>query len=195
VIRADGPNQIHLRRAAHASDLRCEHVGELHRECAHTSGRTNDQHRLPRLDLSLVAKTLESRARRDGNRRRLLEGKGCRLERNLVGTSARVLSEGTVAGAEDLITRLKRRYILADRLDASGDIAPNAGLGFAQPEAHDSHQVRQASHEMPHTGIDASRVNAYQHLVVLNDWGIDVLELEDIGPAVLVLDDRLHGNP
>ena len=51
VVGAERPDQVHLRRAADAGDVRAEHLRELHRERAYASGRADDQHRLPRLHL------------------------------------------------------------------------------------------------------------------------------------------------
>ena len=84
-----------------------------------------------------------------------------------------VLGEGAVAGAEDLVARLELRHVLADRLDRPRDIhAPNASLGRAEPEAHDAHQVGLARHHVPVTDMDASRVNAHEHVVVARPPGL-----------------------
>jgi hypothetical protein len=86
--------------------------------------------------------------------------------------------------------------VLADRLDAPGQVhAPNGDLGFAQPKRwdNDADQVGQAGHEVPDAPVQAGRVHPDQDLVVLGDRLVDVLELENLGRAVGVLDDGLHG--
>jgi hypothetical protein len=76
---------------------------------------------------------------------------------------------------------LKLGHVPADRLDAPGYIcAPNPRLRRAEPEAHDAYHVWQAGHEMPHTRINAGRVNAYQHLIVFDHRLFDVREFQDI---------------
>jgi hypothetical protein len=88
-----------------------------------------------------------------------------------------VLGEGAVAGAEYFVVRLKLRHVLANRLGLPRDIyAPNTSLGRAESVAYDAHQVRQARHEMPVADMDASRVNSYQHLIVLDHRLVDILE-------------------
>src|SRR4029450_6533299 len=49
VIRADRPNQVRLRGAAHGGDLPAERFGDLHGERSHAPGRADDKHCLPPL--------------------------------------------------------------------------------------------------------------------------------------------------
>src|SRR2546427_284060 len=101
-------------RAAAAGDVGPDRLGDLPGERPPASRRADDQHLLPRLNPSHVAKTLERGAAGGGNGRRLLEVEVRRLGRNLVLPSCRVLGEGAAAGAEQLIARLELRDILAD---------------------------------------------------------------------------------
>src|SRR5260370_3216682 len=48
LIRADGPDHFHIPRAAHASHIRAERIGDLHCEVAQASGGTVDAYLLPR---------------------------------------------------------------------------------------------------------------------------------------------------
>jgi hypothetical protein len=59
VIRADGSDHFHIPRTAYARNIRPERLGDLHSEGTYSSRRTVDQHLLPRLNVSLVAKTLQ----------------------------------------------------------------------------------------------------------------------------------------
>src|SRR5215467_2059909 len=59
MIRADRSDQVHIPRAAHASNFCAERLGDLHRESTHSSRRAVNQDLLPRLNVSLVAKTLQ----------------------------------------------------------------------------------------------------------------------------------------
>ncbi len=45
---------------------------------------------------------------------------------------------------------------------------------------------------MPHTGIDASCMDAYEHVVIPDHRLVDVPEFQDVGRAVGVLDDCFH---
>ncbi len=58
-IRADGSHHFRIPRTAYASHNRAKRLGDLHRERTHASRRTIDQDLLPRLNPSLVAKTLQ----------------------------------------------------------------------------------------------------------------------------------------
>jgi hypothetical protein len=64
------------------------------------------------------------------------------LGAHLVGSRARELGEGAGKGAELLVAWPKPAHVLADRLDASGDVhAQDAGLGRAQPDTHQPDRV------------------------------------------------------
>ena len=72
--------------------------------------------------------------------------------------------------------------------------APGHGvLGRAEPEAREAHRVGQAGHDVPDAPVHAGRAHPHQHLVVADRGRVDVPELQDVGRAVGVLDDRLHG--
>ena len=76
---------------------------------------------------------------------------------------------------------LKPRHVPANRLDGTGDIhASNASLGRAEPEAHDAHQAGLARHHVPVTDVDASRVNAEEHVVVVDLRLLDLLQPENV---------------
>jgi len=115
------------------------------------------------------------------------------LGREPVRSSACVLGEGAAAGAEHLVTRLEPGHVLADRLDASRHvIAADGVLGSAEPEARDAHQVRQPRHQVPDALVDPGRVHADEHVVIADHRRVDLPELQDVGRAVRVLDDRSH---
>src|SRR5918993_1949213 len=72
---------------------------------------------------------------------------------------------------------------------------PERDLGLAQPERrdHQADHVGQAGHDVPVAPMQASRMDLDQHLVVGGHRLVDVPELQHLGPAIAVLDDRLHG--
>jgi hypothetical protein len=69
-----------------------------------------------------------------------------------------------------------------------------SGIGLprpAQPHRYARH-VRSTRHLVPVRGINGSRANPYQNLIVLDDRRFHVLEFEHIGRTVPALDHRLH---
>jgi hypothetical protein len=57
---------LHLLRPAQADDFGTERFGNLHREHAHASGRTDDQNLWARLEPACVAQTLQGGGGRGG---------------------------------------------------------------------------------------------------------------------------------
>ena len=123
VVGTDGSDHVHLRGAAHTRDFSTERLGDLHREGADASRRADDEHLLPRLHLRLVAHGLQRGDRRDRAGGSLLErevrGLGCELAHR----GPRVLGEGAIATAVDLIARRELGHVLADGLDRPGETA------------------------------------------------------------------------
>src|SRR5713101_5164859 len=72
-ICADGSDHVHIPRTAHAGHICAKRLGDLHSERTHTSSRTVNQDLLARLNLSLVAKTLQCGECRYRCRSRLLK--------------------------------------------------------------------------------------------------------------------------
>jgi hypothetical protein len=181
VVRTDRPDQVHVPRAAHAGHVRSERLRDLNGEGAHAPRRTDDQDLLPWLDPSVIAQTLQRGQRGQRYGRRLLERQVGRLQFHERFRDACVLGKATRRDVGvHLVTRPKPRHLLADRLDLPGHVAPETTvLRYAQPDR--SHDVRQASHEMPVTGIDGDCADAYQDFVIVHDGFVDLFELENIG--------------
>src|SRR6266851_4085053 len=70
-IRSDGSDHFNVPRTANARNFSAERLGDLHSERTHASRCTIDQDLLPRLNLSLVAKTLQGGKSRYRDRSRL----------------------------------------------------------------------------------------------------------------------------
>jgi hypothetical protein len=106
---------------------------------------------------------------------------------------AGVLGEAALADAEHLVAALQAGHVLADRLDAPGDLpASHAVLGRTDPEAREAQRVGHG-HEMPDAPVHAGCEHAQQHLVGSDLGPVDLLEPQDVlGFAVLILDDRRH---
>ena len=79
--------------------------------------------------------------------------------------------------AEYLIAWLKLRHVLANRLNVPCRIrSRNTVLWFEQPSPHQAQGVGPASHDMPDIWMDGSRVNSYQHFIVLDPRLVDISE-------------------
>src|SRR5215211_5630567 len=182
VIGTDGSDHLHLLRAANACYVRTERLGDLHCVGPHSSRRADDQHLLPRLDLSLVAQGLQGGRAHDGENRRLLEGEVRRLGRELVLGCACVLGVRALSDAEHFIARPEPAHILADRLHHPGYVRAEDGvLGRAETVAREAYREGQTRHDVPDVPTHARRMHVNQYLVVGDLGDVDVPEFQDIG--------------
>src|SRR5271166_3252655 len=108
VIRADGSDHVHVPRTAYANNLCAERLGYLHSERTHASRRTVNQDLLSRLNLSLVAKTLQCGQCRKRHRSRLLKRHVIRLHDQSRHGSTHILGKGPLAVDPDFGTRIVR---------------------------------------------------------------------------------------
>ena len=162
--------------------VRAERLRDLHGERPHAPRRTDDQDLLLWLHSSLVTKTLQGRQSGQRYRRRLLERQVGRLQPQRAFRNSCVLGETTRLGiAEDLIAWVKPRHVLADRLDLPCDVASEDSVLWFTQSGLGPHDVGQASHEMPVSGIGGGCTDAHEHLIVFGNRLVDVLELQDIG--------------
>src|SRR6266567_1825919 len=174
-VSADRAGHLYIPRATHAGHLGAERFGDLHGECTDAAGGTIDQDLLSWLDLALVAKQLESGGCRHADGGGLLEGEVGRLRNEVVRRSGRVLGEGARAPTEYLIAWPEAGHAIADRLDRSRYVR-SRHTAFWLPVGRTS-DVRHACHNEAVTHMYGSRVNANQHLTVL-DRGLEALENE-----------------
>jgi hypothetical protein len=175
-IRADGSDHVHIPTAAHAGYICAEPLGNLHSERTHASRRTVDQHPLPRLNASAVAKTLQCCECRDTYGSRL-------LERNVVGFQryrrfgrANILREGSTARTEHVVARFELRYVPANGFNLASHVNAQASvLWFAKPGQY-AKEVRGASHKVPVQWIYGSGADPDQDLIVTNARFLDVFD-------------------
>jgi hypothetical protein len=59
MVCTNGTRRIQILRTAHSIDFRAECFGNLHGKGAYAAGRAVDENLLPRLNLSLMAQTLQ----------------------------------------------------------------------------------------------------------------------------------------
>ena len=118
VVGSERSRLLHVRRAAHRGHLRSERLRDLDGVGPDAARGAVDQHLLPGLEPTLVAKSLQCGDRSDGDRSRLLEGYagGLRDDRS-IGAGAHVFRECPVPSAEHLVARLEVGHVRADRLD------------------------------------------------------------------------------
>ena len=81
MIGAERTDEVDVPGAGHPGHLRAVRFGDLDCKGADAAGSAIDQHPLPGLDFSVVAKALECGYRRHRNCSRFLERQVCRLQR------------------------------------------------------------------------------------------------------------------
>src|SRR5215216_972023 len=185
-LACDDPlDHVQFHGAVQAGHVRSVRLGKLHGDGTHTTTRAVDQNLLSWLNLSLIAKTREGDESGGRYGRGLFKRDACRLQGQLVFGNRHILGIGsaivplplTRCLAEYLITWLKLRHVLANRLNVACHIrSRNTVLWFEQPSAHQAQGVGPASHDIPDIWMDGSRVNSYQHFIVLDHRLVDFSE-------------------
>jgi hypothetical protein len=166
--------------------LRAHRLGQLYGEGADTASGADDEDATTRLDPAAVADRDNCGHPRDGHCGGLLEGQVARLPREPRRTRTSALREGTLDRPVDVVAGLELRHALADTLDRSGDVpAADLDLGGAKAEAHHTHQVGTAGHQVPGSGVDTRGPHPDQHFIVTGDRHFDVANGEDVRLAVL----------
>src|SRR6266700_6538094 len=186
VVCTKRAHDVHIPRAAYGGDFGPKRFGNLHCKRTDTSRRTIDQHLLPLLNVSFIAKALQ------GGESRLRDG-CCFLKRYIgrfqdqcifrnsyiFGKTAKTRLDCV---SEDLITCLKLFYISANCFNPSRNVRSEYRVfWFEKPIAHEAHQERFSSQEMPVTRIYGSRMNFYQDFIVLRDRLLNFFQFKNIG--------------
>jgi hypothetical protein len=196
VVGAEGADQVHLARAAHAGDLGSGCLRDLDGERADATGRPDDQHLVPGLDASVVADGLQRGHAGDRDGTRLVEGEVGRLGRELVRPGARVLGEGALADAEHLVAGMEGGHVGADGFNRSGQVPARVGvLRSAEAEPGEPDGIGQAGHDVPGAPVDARRAHAHEDLGPRDRGPVDLRDPQDgLGSGALaILHDRPHG--
>src|SRR6266566_134723 len=177
---------VQIPRAAYGGDFSPERFGNLHRKRTDPTTRTMNQHLLPLLNVSFIAKALQG----DDCRLRYgccflkryigrFQDQCIFMNRYIFGKTAKTIL-GCVS--EYLITWLKLFYISANCFNPSRNVRSEYFvLWFEKPIAHEAHQERFRSQEMPVTRIDGCRINFYEDFIVLRDRLLNVFQFKDIG--------------
>lgn len=140
-----------------------------------------DQHALPALEPSVVAKGLERRDRRDG-------GGGSRLEghvRRLVGDRAVCLGDDVLGArsgpaAEHLVTGPRLRHVLYDRLHDPRVVDADAALLWPRQPHRDASDMRPADDSVPVRDVERRAADAHEHLVLGRSRMLEVTNLDDL---------------
>jgi len=121
VVCPDRERHVQIPRAAHGSYLSPERFGNLHSKRTHATRRTINQDLLPRLNLSLIAETLQGGDCRKRYGRCFLECHTGRFQHQCIFTSTYILGKTapTTPGyvSEYLIACLKQVCIPANRFN------------------------------------------------------------------------------
>jgi hypothetical protein len=143
------------------------------------------------LYLPEIAEALNGGERGDAHGTRLFEGQAGRLRHQRGLRADRVLGQGAVAGAENLVAGLEPGDGSSYRLDRACHIHPEtAGL---RSQTHlEPGEVWLASHVVPLVGIDRSSADPDQDPVVPDHRLGNLPQFEDLGWSIPLIDDRLH---
>ena len=185
-----------LPRAAHPGDLGAQRRRDLDGVGAHPAAGPVDEHPLAGAHLAHVADPAQGRRRRYRDRGRLLEGQGRRLGHHQVRRGARVLRERAPAETEHLVADPQPAHVRAGRLHHARRVDPgHPGLRPGQPHAHQPRDARVPAQDVPVGRVERGGVHPNQHLIGPDLGPADVRQLQDLGRAEPVLDDRLHRVP
>jgi hypothetical protein len=106
--------------------------------------------------------------------------------------AADVFGEGAEARAIHLVAGREVGHVRANGFDDPGHVeAQDVVLRPAQALAQ-AGEVRLASEHVPVEGVDRRRTNPHEHTAIGDARLFDLLDLEEIGWATPVADDRLH---
>jgi hypothetical protein len=117
-------------------------------------------------------------------------GDGGLLARHL---ELRVGTEGPLVHAEHPVTDREAGDPLADRLDDACELVAQDPLARAPQTREGAHDDRVAGEEPPVGAVDARAVHPHEQLARARGRIGDVLEAQDLGGTVSVVDGRSHG--
>src|SRR5882724_309970 len=141
-VCADGPDHFHIPRTTNASNLGSKRLRDLYSERTNASGGAINQDLLARLNLCLVAQTLQGSESGHRRRSRLLKRDVVRLHRQCGLACAHILGKGPIARSEYRVARFELRNVPADSFDLPRHIT----AGFRDlPFAYGGHYATEKS--------------------------------------------------
>lgn len=108
---------------------------------------------------------------------------------------SRTPRECPAADTEHLVARAERGDLLTDGLNLAGDVLTSDPLLGRPQTGNEADRVRRAGHDVPVTDERARRDDTDQDFPANRHRRLDVLEAQDVGRSILVLDDGLHAVP
>ena len=194
VVGTHGKHQVALGAARDAGDLGAVGLRDLDGEGADTATRADDQDALAGLYVRHVADRHEGSDTGDRRGGRLLDREARGLAQERRAGADREVGERALHDAHHLVAGGEIGDALAHRLDGAGRVTA-AGVSLPQllQVGHEPRELRLAGHEVPYVGADARGADLDAHLTGAGYGLGDVAELEYVGRAEGVLDDRLHG--
>src|SRR5947207_1532661 len=191
VIGADGANKIDIPRATDTCYFGAKRFRYLHRESANASGSAVDQYLLSCLNLSFVAKTLQSGDCRDRNGSRFFECDVSGLGRDrAVRQNANVLGKRPRLSAEYFVAGFEVSYIFARCFNGSRVVNADSSLLRLAQSRYRAQCQWSSDREVER--IHGDRANFYQNLIIVWNWRCDILQLKNIWRTVLAMNNRFH---
>src|SRR6266516_8190273 len=138
---------VQIPRAAYGGDFSPKRFGNLHRKRTHTTTRTMNQHLLPLLNVSFIAKALQGGESRLRDGCCFLKRESGRFQDQCIFRNSYIFGKTakTILGcvSEYLITCLKLFYVSADRINSSRNVRSEYRVfWFEKLKAHEAHQER-----------------------------------------------------
>src|SRR5687768_4530223 len=180
MVGAERTDRVYVPGMADSRHVRAEGFGDLHGEDADAARGTVDQDPLPRLDLPLIAQTLQGGQPRDRDGCCLLKRNTAWFRRDAaLLADCHVLGERPASSAVYLVTWFKQLDVRPDPLDHPREIGPYSWLfWFAQPASYTSNA--QAADTVPIQDVQGGCTDANQHFIAGRDRLVDFLKFEDI---------------
>jgi len=149
---------------------------------------------LPRLNLSFIAKTLQSGERGHRSGRRFFKSQVIRFPHESIFRHTGKLGKASVAAfAENFIAGMKLFDLAADRFNPTRDVgSQDLVFRFQKTGAHESDHERVGSEVSPVIRVDGCRLDLDQYFVVLGNGFFHVLKLKDIRRPELRINDGFH---
>ena len=140
-------HSVQIPRAAYGGDFSPKRFGNLHRKRPHTTTRTINQHLLPFLNVSFIAKALQGGDCRLGYGCCFLKRYSGRFQDQCIFRNKYIFGKTakTILGcvSEYLITWLKLFDISANCFNPSRNVRSEYGVfRFEKPKAHEAHHER-----------------------------------------------------
>ena len=191
LARSDRTRHLDVLRARDGRDLGAERRPDLHGERSDPAPGAVHEHPLAGDEAPMVAQSLERGHPRRRNGGRFLEGESGRHRHHVL--AAEVFGKRAEPRAVDRIARPDVGHVGADLFGDPGDVEAEVPLLRPPEPLGEACEVRLAAKHVPVMGVERSGSNAHEDRVVAGQLRlVDLLEPENVGGSVSVLDECLH---